>query len=519
MNSPLKLITILAFCFAVVQLSSKTVTADFPELLKQIPASANALIVIKTKDIENKATMANKREIHSFAEAARFWPALKSWQPERLVMAAELDIQHMHPLWEMAAIEFAKEPNLGQLAKSTDGVTDKLLDHDVIWLDNACILATGKNQLTLVTPLNRQSATRWLRRIKNQDSIQLSPFLADVADTATVDATEITVAVDLENIFPPAQVGEAVKKSKLFKEIETDPTKILVSVRGVVLKCRVNAEEMSAINVEFGEAVDSLAPIAKRMMINAMAKAGAMPSELGGWKATATGKQISLQGSLSASALKRVLSIASIGAAVAHSDAAAIEQPSSPSANTDEGQAAAAEFERLQVVRATKKYLKSVTDEVAEIEKQMDRTSLEQNALWINNSARKIEQLSTRRVDEEMVSYGQYVAKTLRSLVGIYHEADDEVRANMAWTTPVFGGRTVTNVPIPVYNRGGYRRMEYAPMVSQNLNLGYARQERRAVRDTGRFEANKVARDVLAKINDATSQIRDMMSKKYNEPF
>ena len=56
-------------------------------------------------------------------------------------------------------------------------------------------------------------------------------------------------------------------------------------------------------------------------------------------------------------------------------------------------------------------------------------------------------------------------------------------------------------------------------MVSQNLNLGYARQERRAVRDTGRFEANKVARDVLAKINDATSQIRDMMSKKYNEPF
>ena len=79
------------------------------------------------------------------------------------------------------------------------------MGYDLIWLENACILATGEKQLTVVSPLNRQSAARWLRRMKSQQKAELSPYLAAVAATAA-DA-EVTVAIDLENVFRPGRSG------------------------------------------------------------------------------------------------------------------------------------------------------------------------------------------------------------------------------------------------------------------------------------------------------------------------
>lgn len=511
---------LLVVCFAVIHPLSKNAAADFQELLKQIPGSANTLIMIKSAGIENKASQDNKRELHNFAEAARFWPAIKSWEPQRLVVAAEMDIQSMSPQWQMAAIEFAKQPDLKRLAKSTNAIADNLLGYDVLWLENACVLATGKNQLTLVTPLNRQSATRWLRRFKAQDAIELSPFLAEVAETAEADSTDITLAIDLENVFPPPQIAAAVKKNPLFEKIKSDPTKILCSLRGLVVQCHVDGKQPSSIKLEFGEPVDSFAPIAKSLMVRALANAGAVPGDLGGWTGKAEGNELSLSGSLPPSALKRLLSITWIGATVANADAAAIEQGATePLVPSDDGQAAEAEFAKLKTVRATKKYYSTVTGIVSEIEKDFDRKSMDQNALWLNNYAQKIERLSSREVDTEMVAYGQYVAQALKSMVGNFSQALDQTQVDMRFATPVFGGTTVTNVPIPTYSWGGHRRLEYAPMVSHDLNFGYARQERNAMRESNRAQANDAARQILSNIDNATAQIRDAMSKTYNEPF
>ncbi len=520
MKSHLGKALLVAICMLTTPLLPNHASADFAELLKQIPDGANALIMIKTAGIEQKASRDNQRAIHNFAEAARFWPAIKSWEPQRLVIAAEMDIQLMSPQWQMACIEFALPPDLERLAKSTNGVADNLLGYDVIWLETACILASGKNQLTLVTPLNRQSATRWLRRIQTQNSIELSPFLAEVAETAAADSTDITLALDLENVFPPPQVAEAVKKNPLFEKIKSDPTKILCSLRGLVIQCQVDAKQLSTIKLEFGEPVDSFAPIAKSLIVRALANAGAVPGDLGGWTGEAAGTELTLSGSLPASALKRLLSITSIGATVANADSAAIEQPATePAETSDDGKAAAEEFAKLKTVRATKKYFSTVTGIVSEIENEFDRKSMDQNALWLNNYAQKIESLSSREVDSDMVAYGQYVSQALKSMVGNFSQALDQTRVDMRYATPVFGGTTVSNVPIPTYSWGGHRRLEYAPMVTHELNLGYARQERNAIRESGRAQANEAARQILTNIDDATTQIRQAMSTKYNESF
>jgi hypothetical protein len=210
MKSGLRYLICVVVCCGLIDLTPHPARADFPELLKQVPGSANAMIVIKSKEIATKATSANQREIGTVLKSARIWPAIKGWNPERVLIAAEMDIQHMEPLWEMAAVEFEQKTDLNMLAENTGGVNDSLLGVDVVWLENACLLAMGDKQLTLVSPLNRQSATRWLRRIKRQTSIELSPFLAKIAGAAASGSAQITLAVDLENIFAPAQVSQLV---------------------------------------------------------------------------------------------------------------------------------------------------------------------------------------------------------------------------------------------------------------------------------------------------------------------
>ncbi len=98
----------------------------------------------------------------------------------------------------------------------------------------------------------------------------------------------------------------------------------------------------------------------------------------------------------------------------------------------------------------------------------------------------RIEQISVRGVDPEMVAYGQYVATALNDMVYGVHQAINQAKAeaNTDYAYPAFGGTTVTAVPYRSVNYGGQRRYAYAPLVSQNLNLGGARQQQRLFRDS-----------------------------------
>lgn len=495
---------------------------DFPELLKQVPDSANTMMLMKSKDIAANASLSADNKVQQFLEAAKNWPVVARWQPERIVIAAEMDIQHMAPAWQMAVIELAQPPDLNYLTRRTGGVADKLMDYDVIWLENACVLRTGEKQLTFVTPLNRQSATRWLRRIKSQTSIAISPYLAEVAQSAASGNAEIVMAIDLENVFPPAEVSKAVANSTLLKKISTDPTSIFCGIRGLTINCRVGANQDSSLNVDFSDSVQSLAPIAQPLMIGALTKAGAMLDEFNNWEVKADGKQISMQGKLSPNGLGRILNIMSINSIASEADAAAVANDSKPAVPANsEASAGSGEAEKTRMQLATKRYFRNVTRALDEIKDRQINAPPEQSALWDTNTARRIEQLSVRNVDPQMIKYGQYVVAALNDMVYGIHQSVNEVRATAdnRYVEPVIGRTTVTAVPYRSYNYGGQRRFSYAPLVSQNLNLGGARQQRRSVRDSEVGAANVTALNIMKEIETATAQIRNAMAQKYQTDF
>ena len=517
----------LSVCVLVTILLGQVAVADFSGLLQQVPASANTLLILNSNAVQAKATSNVEQEIRRFLDSANAWPIVAPWKPERIVIASEMDIHHMAPEWEMAAMDFQQTLDVEELAKRANGVTDKLLGHDVIWLENACILIMGPKQLTMVSPLNRQSAARWLQRVGRAKESRLSNYLAEKSAVAVRGSAEITFMMELQNVFSPAQVGKAIAGSRLFQKIKPDPTQLLCGVRGLVIACQVGPDKDSSMVIDFSESTESLKPIVKPMMMNALVKAGAMLDEFHNWVVTAEGDQISMNGKLSPLDIRRVMSLSSLNSSAGlTSGMQSGDQPLTVPSKLPADQSTPPltgtqkRNEQTAVRRATKRYFQNVTDSIDSITRNTRRPNLENAALWINNEARKIDRLSTKNVDLQMLEYGKWVSESMKNVVYIYHQSDNQINSEMSSTTPVIGETTFGRAPVyRGYNWGGGYRYSYAPFYSQKLNIGQAAQDRRAVVDRNVGSANSSAMQVFQNIARATDEIRDAMSKKYNDQF
>ena len=544
-----------ACCMALIWVQCVTVRADERGLLRQVPGSANMLLLMKPTLIQGDASSEVEREINRVLDSAQLWPVISTWQPENIVIAAEMDIHSMAPEWEMAAIEFQQPVDVDLLSRLKNGQRDELAGHPVVWLENACILVMGPKQLTIVSPLNRQSTTRWLQRVEagQGKENQLSPYLGEkITDTVT-DPRGMVLIMDLQNVFRPAQISQAIAGSSLLQKVKPDPTQLFCGIRGYVFRpaeisqavagsallqkvkpdptqlfcgirgfvfeCDVSEAEDSRLTVDFSAPTSSLRPVAKRLMMNVLVKTGAMLEEFNQWDVQVQGDTIWMAGKLSPLGVRRVMGLTAIHSAVSSSGVASA--PGSASGGEPDSAASPQgnRNEETAVRRATQRYFQSVTDSINSVANSR-RPNLENAALWINNEARRIDRLSTTNVDPKMLEYGQWVSESMKYIVYLYHQSSNQIQSDMSSTTPVMGTTTVGRAPVYRGNRwGGGYRYSYAPFYSQQLNIGQAAQERRAVVDQNVGAANSKALEIFRDINQATDQIRKEMSEKYNARF
>ena len=86
-------------------------------------------------------------------------------------------------------------------------------------------------------------------------------------------------------------------------------SKIVSSLRGIMLGMTFGTEAYGRIRVDFEEDATPLADIAKPLLLQALANHGAMIDELEDWKAETKGKTIFLSGALGESGLMRITSL------------------------------------------------------------------------------------------------------------------------------------------------------------------------------------------------------------------
>lgn len=488
-------------------------TAQIEQLAQRVPSSANALVLINVDKIMSSpiAQAGNWKA----DRAKRFEAGLTNIPPnaDQLVLAAQLNLSMMRPIWEAALIQANAAQPLELMAKDLGGNIDEVAGLPAICLsDDSYVVKLSDTVVGAIAPANRQLVARWVR----EPGGNLSPYLQK-ALTYVEGSAGVIMALDLTDALTVADIDQKIQAAKvgLLKDAAIDKgelAKLLASINGVVLGITFTEQATGKILVDFGRDATVLTPIAKPLILYVLGERGVMIDEFANWDVSVSGTRINLEGNLTKSGLTRLSSM--------------IELPTQTLTQEKKPQAAAqsspgdAPAKAADMAQSTQQYFKSVNHLLSDLKTQKrEAKSMGQIGQWYDNYAHKIEQLPLLHVDEEMLKYGDFVSSQLRDAsmaikgVGIRTRAE-EVNAVAAGVTNnyYYGGGGVGNYGYAGYGYGG-----------GSYTRGMDRYEQASARTQVR--ANEQAtgatsvQQILQQIEDASAKVRRAMTEKYQVEF
>jgi hypothetical protein len=510
---------------------------QFDEMVKHIPAGANALVLVNAEKIFASAVAKSggweAQRGKRFESGVTCIPA----KAVRAVIASQLDLETMRPQWDVAVIDFPAAPSLADIQQHFGGLEDTLGNTPALRVaDDSYVVAFSKTSLGAIGPANRQAAASWLQ----QSGGQLSPYLQEAV--GYVDAgTELILAIDAANALTPALVRDRLSAAedvdlKAAKLRVDEVANIVSSLRGIMFGVTFGKEVFGKMKIDLAQDAKSLAPIAKPLVLAALANHGAMIDEMSDWKVQVDGTHIYLDGPLGESGLMRLSSMINLPTHAVHA-------PPTQGGQAPGAAAAAPPADPAQtVVETTQDYYKSVDRILADLRgrKGSERT-IGQIGVWFGNYANKIDRLPILNVDEEMLQYGQYVAQQLRNAsmaikgYGINKRVAEESADNSA--APLGGvlGQSASDY----YASGAYGGGFYGRPLGLPAAYGWARNQGAAgtaywagrsemrqafaARTQADVQLKSVAatsvQQILEQLREAHEKVRVDMTKKYNVEF
>lgn len=377
---------------------------QWPEMLDALPAGANALAVL---DMQALRDFAAKRKADSQAAETviRDLGAELSEDVRRLAIAAFVDFGTMDPVWEMSVAELARPVSAREISLLEQGYVDKLEGRDVVWSPrHTYFIPLTPTRLATAKPANRQLLARWLRNTATGIRVGLPPYLRAIADTDT-QRSAIVLALDFHDAVAARSAMERLRTLEAVEKSGTSVEEIanlLGGLQGVVFTLGVDKTLRGTIRVEFDRPPTVLAKIGKPMLLEILGRRGAYVEDLESWRPSVAGNSFVLQGSITASAVRRALSFLTTPSTVGSLGQEVI------AASQSAGQS---ELERQGA--ASKRYFDAVTKVAADV-RNFKWTTTGQAAMWNDRMARKIDGLPLLNVDPELLNYGQEVANLLR---------------------------------------------------------------------------------------------------------
>jgi hypothetical protein len=498
---------------ALALLAADPVAAQFRDLVSHVPNGANALVILNVEKIlasplgERQGWKANLEK--AFAAGMIRVPP----KAQRFVLAAQIDFEFMKPTWEAAVADVQRAPSMEKIAKEYKGTPDKFVDTEAVVLPNdAYVMAVSQNTLAAMSPANRQVVARWIQEWESPS--KLSDYLRKAAGYADDAATEIILALDLEGVFPPAQIDRYLKSKK---SPDGSPpglaglSRLLASLDGLRVGIRIGEKPFGKLTVDFRDPVTSDAQTLKKLLLGILADGGMMIDDLNEWKPEIQGTTFSLSGNLSSGGMRKILSFVESPA------------PAETAAKASPGDAAANQG------KATLSYYKTVEKYLGDLKGDMrDLKTMGQAAGWCDKYARKIEKLPLLGVDPEMLDYGKFIATALRG--GALNTRNTNIQTG-AQQYQVAGNTGVAYDP-SYYGgygsgRGGYGGGWYGgPVAGRAAVVSAAKQElnaeidaKRVMRTQARANIAGDLQSIKAQIVQVTNDIRRKMTERYKIEF
>jgi hypothetical protein len=476
-------------------LMTQDATAQFGSLTARIPHGANALVVLNVEKIlaTPLAKTQNWREKHENAAAAGL--TILPPTAQQFIMASNMDVEFMEPVWEIAMANLRNEPSLPKIAARWGGQVDRVSNRNCVALPNdSYVVQFGPNLLGAYRPGNRQNVARWLTSTDTSGD-RLSPYIAEALSYSEKLGTPIIMALDLEGVVSEEFVKERAPEFESLKGRDIDVqqlAKALAGLRGITFGATIRDKVFGSIKVDFSDDVSFLGDLAKPLLLEVLAHRSAMIDEFEEWTVKIEGNRLQISGPLYRSGMQRILSILDVPASL------------QPVGESSTGEASPEDLARL----SSQQYFKSVADLVDDLRSKPSQgktKSISQYGTWFNRYADKIDKLPILNVDPLLLDYGLYVSTSFRS-------AAESIRSSA-------GRARVRQLQNPnsyvAYGRWGVNGA-YGGYV-QDVKAQQA--DRTAIRAEERISSATDARGIMQDVMQQTADIRVKMTQKYNAEF
>lgn len=493
----------IGFClsaFVVFSARMSTQAATPENLLKWVPADANSVAVIHV-DAMFHAPLAirenwKKQATDRFVNHEIIVPP----DAKRVVMASQLDLGGgLQPVWELGILELDRTPSFAMIARREGGQLDTIAGQPALKLHNGrTAIEVGSGIVLATAQPNRQVISRWVSSGKEAKP-RLSSFLRKAIEDAN-SKSQLTAAMDLTDCVTAPPVRELLAKFEPLRgktADQADIADIVASVEGVVLSVQVTDKREGSIEFQFGKSTTLMNAVALPLFEEMLSHLNIGLSDLGRWTASASGTSFVVKGEFSEEDLRKVVSLfaaSSVTRDVDESEAASTGSPGAPDPAT-------------ATIEASRKYFRSVKGLIEELRKTLDK-SRDNQVVWMERYARKIDDLPMKNVDKDLLTFGANVSSSFRYQAQAGRMG--AVRTGVREAQPVYRSYSYGAGAVGPY--GTYGGYSYSGTVK-------VEPERFQIRTEERAGFSQVRISEMKQIEGGMVQIRRALTERYNTEF
>jgi len=489
--------------------------AQFEELTLRLPNQSNMLILFDVEKIMASPIAQKEGWRENHENLASSGLLLIPPASTRFAMAASVDFEIGHSVWEAAVMDLQYEPSMPRVAAKYGGTVDEIAKLKAAMLpSDTCVVQFGKRIAGVMVPGNRQRVAQWVEQVYSANRVNpLSAYLREAENFAERNA-QVIMALDLNHVYSRGAMRHAVGESAALKgkDVDLDAlADVLASVKGITLGVSVKNNVTGAVKVDFEKDVSIMKDFAKELLLEALANHGAMINEFRDWKTTVTANRVMISGPLYQSGRQRIMSL--------------VETPpglqAKASASSEEG---TEEQKKKLTALATQQYFNQLTQLVRDLLSQREGGQTSgQIGIWYQKYARRIDNLPILNVDKDLVDFGSHVSSQLRQS----ETAMKGIGARSAVRQSNLGN--VSSVDYAYAGGGGYRYGRWGGWSGSGFAYGYRNdaqtalslkgQERARIETQERIRGNTSANLIMQGVEAEFGEMRRHLTEKYDVEF
>lgn len=510
-TQPLLSLTLVLAPFVFAATSASAQSESWSELTKRLPASTNAVLAIDAEAMFQSEFAVKNNWRKSHADRFDRDPTMLPPVASRFLLATNLDTEHFEPTYDFAVMSTVRPIPLSEILTRIDGELDTIGGRSAIHTKrDSYIVPIGDDHVALIRNASQEWASEQIRSGQQRSEAKIPSVLAGAIDEVAAGDAQISVGFFLGDTIPKSEVPGLVQRFESLREAESTSDKFvdeMASLEGFILSIQISDTIHGQLKMTFGKKPEALSTVAKPFMIDLLTESGAILSEFHQWETSQQPDGFALDGDLSVSGLRRILSLLN----VEPPDFATAATASTVTKPTSSTKPSSLIKQEMAIKRATKDYAKRVTRMANAVASGAKASNLRGQVLWTDRSGKAIMRLSTRNVQPDVVKLGRHVGYSMLEIVSTFQDADHTARERVSSENPTPYEWRTRLVPYSTYVTPYGRFYRYRPFSTARIHTRENAVRTRTIIGEELTKANNKSKAILSSIESDVMRMNNMV--------